>query len=363
MMNPKEILEFQKAQKLNQHLNIQHNMYQFPIDRDVKINIFASNFQKLFSSSTKIYLPVFQRRYCWNSETSQLQRWWKDVSTPIYNKHQIGKFIFFETSDGLLCVDGQQRCSTTLIILSSIRDSLNRFDANDKNVSNIKKEINSFFFEKGEEQFEQYKYLDFKEGEQLRFIKFTPTFLDRKTFYQIILQREIEEKGYLWKSKTFFDDKFSSLNLNRIVFIYQQLLNDFAFVNVGLPDSQLRKGFHIYQWFFEKSLGVEKIFEIKSPGIKHTVQELSKNFLLSFFIDESFEKQNQIYVNVWLEIEKLYSTDEFHQYVLDLTKSDKIETYDIYRDFVDIIEKKLSEENDFSAYIKDYMLELIKKKK
>jgi hypothetical protein len=339
-----------------QQFSIQHMVYDFPIDRDVKLNIFPSTFSKLFQVNSRILLPVFQRRYCWNSDTNQLQNWWKDLNKPLTNKHQVGKLIMFETKDGLLVVDGQQRCCTTLVILSSIRDAIGKLDQSNSQVKQLSKELNSIFFI-NEQKASLFKD-SLKEGEQIDFIRFSPTFLDRKTYYQIVLNQPInaqKEEDFILKSKSFFDDKFSTLNIHRILSIYSQLMNDFAFVHVGLPESEISKGFHIYQWFFEKSLYVEKIFEIKSPGIKHTVQELVKNFMLSFFIHESYQKQNEIYQDFWVVIEKKYSHSEFQKFVIKTTKSEKDQSYDLYREFVEYIEELLKSEKDFTKFILNYL--------
>jgi uncharacterized protein with ParB-like and HNH nuclease domain len=339
-----------------QQFSIQHMVYDFPIDRDVKLNIFPSTFSKLFSVNSRILLPVFQRRYCWNSNTNQLQNWWKDLNKPLTNKHQVGKIILFETNDGLLVVDGQQRCSTSLVILSSIRDAIGKLDQSDSHVQKLSKELNSIFY------IDEQKASLFKdslnEGKQLDFVRFSPTFLDRKTYYQIVLNQpsdQQKEDNFILKSKSFFDEKFSNLSIQRILSVYSQLMNDFAFVHVGLPESEISKGFHIYQWFFEKSLYTEKIFEIKSPGIKHSVQELVKNFMLSFFIHESYQRQNEIYQDYWVAIEKRYSHSDFQKFVKETTKSEKEEPYDLYRDFVEYVEKLLISEKDFPFFILNYL--------
>jgi hypothetical protein len=309
------------------------------------------------SHHSKILLPVFQRRYCWNSETNQLQNWWKDLNKTLEDKHHVGKIRFFETLDGLLVIDGQQRCCTTLIVLCSLRDSLKKFDLKDQQVKKLKAELNSIFFS-NQEMVHEYKE-NLKEGEQLDFIRFSPTFLDRLSFNSILLgikPKIQQDEDFILKSKHFFDEKFSNLCLKEINSIYNQLMSEFSFVHIGIPESQLSKRFFIYQWYFEKSLFVERAFSIESPGVKHTVQELVKNFVLSFFIHEAYEIQNQIYQNLWIRIEKHFNSHlKFEEHIKALTKSQEEEAYDIYRDFVDFIEPLVENSNNHVEFMKFYL--------
>jgi hypothetical protein len=337
--------------------SIKHMNYKCPIGKDVNLNVFGSTFSGLFSSHSKILLPVFQRRYCWNSETNQLQNWWRDMNKTLEDKHHVGKIRFFEALDGLLVIDGQQRICTTLIVLCSLRDSLEKFDCKDKKIQQLKSDLNSVFFsnQKMAHEFKE----NLKEGELLDFIRFSPTFLDRLSFYSIILGISLnfhQDEDFIMKSKHFFDEKFSSLEVNTTITIYNQLMNEFSFVHMGIPESQLSKGFFIYQWYFEKSLWVEKAFSVKSPGVKHTVQELVKNFVLSFFIQESYKNQNQIYHDLWIRIEKYFNSQiKFEEHIKTLIKSQEEEPYDIYRDFVDFIEPLVENSNDHVEFMKIYL--------
>jgi len=85
----------------------------------------------------QIIIPLFQRKYCWVKD--QLRGWWNDVLQGRRNVpggHSVGKVIFTRessqghdasaacpTDDMLLCVDGQQRITTTQLLMASLRDT------------------------------------------------------------------------------------------------------------------------------------------------------------------------------------------------------------------------------------------------
>ena len=90
----------------------------------------------LFLSSPRppyVVVPVFQRMYCWSDK--QVRAWWRDAvlgggSTALRAKgaHLTGRCLFRRVGDGgdgekLLCLDGQQRCTTMQLALAALRDA------------------------------------------------------------------------------------------------------------------------------------------------------------------------------------------------------------------------------------------------
>ena len=89
-------------------------------------------------TAPQIVIPLFQRRYCWTE--SQLIGWWNDMLNAKRNVpggHSVGKIIFVRqaaetlgdaagyhpTPEVLVCVDGQQRLTTTQLLVASLRDA------------------------------------------------------------------------------------------------------------------------------------------------------------------------------------------------------------------------------------------------
>ena len=80
-------------------------------------------FRTLLSEPRQIVIPLFQRTYCWSDE--QISGWWKDILMPTTSLgyHQTGKAIFKERDGLLVCIDGQQRCTTASLLLATLRDA------------------------------------------------------------------------------------------------------------------------------------------------------------------------------------------------------------------------------------------------
>lgn len=75
----------------------------------------------------KVYVvPVFQRRYCWTEQ--QASRLWRSIvamkdADADTNNHSIGRLMLLERPEGSrLVLDGQQRLTTLMLVLASLRD-------------------------------------------------------------------------------------------------------------------------------------------------------------------------------------------------------------------------------------------------
>lgn len=88
-------------------------------------------YHDLLSSKYRIVIPLFQRRYCWSEV--QILQWYNDVATPVAEQHRTHKTMFKKQKqsqhqgegnggeDVLLCIDGQQRMTTTTLFLAALR--------------------------------------------------------------------------------------------------------------------------------------------------------------------------------------------------------------------------------------------------
>lgn len=69
-------------------------------------------------------IPRFQRPYSWDSEN--VTDFWNDVVVNESSDYFIGSMVVYTYSDKLGVVDGQQRLTTIMILLSCVRDALER---------------------------------------------------------------------------------------------------------------------------------------------------------------------------------------------------------------------------------------------
>ena len=115
--------------------------------------------------SPRVVIPVFQRTYCWSDQ--QVLGWWRDAAMRgghsamrVKGGHATGRCLFRRAREGrpeagtdadavadanetdddgedaspLLCLDGQQRCTTTLLAVAAIRDAALTLLAQDADV-------------------------------------------------------------------------------------------------------------------------------------------------------------------------------------------------------------------------------------
>ena len=137
-------------------------------DRDSKLRVELMTYAALFvgasptAPSPRVVIPVFQRTYCWSDQ--QVLGWWRDAAMRgghsamrVKGGHATGRCLFRRAREGrpeertdagadtegegededaspLLCLDGQQRCTTTLLAVAAIRDAALTLLAHDADV-------------------------------------------------------------------------------------------------------------------------------------------------------------------------------------------------------------------------------------
>ena len=70
----------------------------------------------------RLFVPLFQRRYCWTSK--EWLRLWGDVASPAgLSPHFVGRVVTCRERGAMVIVDGQQRCTTMMLLLTALRDA------------------------------------------------------------------------------------------------------------------------------------------------------------------------------------------------------------------------------------------------
>ena len=210
-----------------------------------------SNLIKLgsFLSNEKLFIPEYQRGYSW--EEPQLDDFWIDL-VEIYegntrDEHFLGQVVIHKNKeDGKRYnIDGQQRISTTIILLDILRtkfkelaDSTNNNDAND-DAEDINTKCIGRVSERKKEQ-----YLSMGGVDKEFFINYIQTrgpidYSDRK-----FEKKRLRPSNYnIFYASKFFDDKVSKfitkkapneyIELNKL---YQCLINQFILMTVETDD-------------------------------------------------------------------------------------------------------------------------------
>ncbi|MEI8191435.1 MAG: DUF262 domain-containing protein [candidate division NC10 bacterium] len=89
-------------------------------------------FTQIINGTTQFVIPVFQRDYKWTE--AHCDQLWRDVihiaSEPTDRGHFLGSVVYVSTGDSSagftrwLLIDGQQRVTTLMLLLTALRDHI-----------------------------------------------------------------------------------------------------------------------------------------------------------------------------------------------------------------------------------------------
>lgn len=250
-------------------------------------------FSDVIEKNKRVFkIPVYQRNYDWKN--IQCEKLFEDIINA--NKkncqHFIGTVVYIDDINGgsglneVLLIDGQQRITTIYILLKALYDE-------SKNISiRTKEEIEEVMFNRHCD--ETYK------------IKLKPVKSDND---QLIL---------LIKDKIYDMDKNSNVYKNYINF--KSMIKNELEKNIELNDilNGIKK-LEVVEIILDKLQGDEpqKIFEsINSTGLELSLSDLIRNYLL---MDD--EKQDLLYKEYWLEIEKNVGYNNLGDFVINFLNS------------------------------------------
>lgn len=266
-------------------------------------------------------IPVYQRNYTWtaNKEVKQYFEDLKSVLDGKYNKHFLGILIYLDTpidysTREFSVIDGQQRLTTTFLILYAIKYLM------------IKKGFVDDA-QRIENQFLTNQYV----ADKLKF-KLKPLVSDDEVYRQIVKEQfdEITNKASnVYKNFTWINDKL------------EELLKTYSFNQILMALDKL----YVVCIPVNKNDSPQKIFEsINSTGAKLSASDLIRNYIL---MDVDSDAQEALYNNYWRKIEENLTSD-----------SKKIELF--FRMFLACQNKTLSNVNSiYSDFKKWYSDEII----
>ena len=266
------------------------------------------------SQGCQFVIPVYQRNYTWTSG-KEVAQYLEDLTSVLkgeYSNHFLGILIYLDTpidsfTREYSVIDGQQRLTTTFIILYAIKALLK--EKGDENaVSNL------------EGQYLTNPYSDDKMKYKLK-----PLVADDEVYQQIVEEKFDEIKATesnVYKNYLYVIDKLRALvgqgySANDIL----MALNMLYVVCVPISEDD----------------NAQKIFEsINATGVKLTASDLIRNFIL---MDLQSDIQEKYYKDYWKRIEEYISGDSkklelfFRMYLAVKTKSLPNKNA-IYRNFV-----------------------------
>lgn len=277
------------------------------------------------SVGSQFVIPVYQRNYTWTAK-KEVKQYFEDLTSVInnsYDKHFLGIMIYLDTplspySREFSIIDGQQRLTTTFLVLYAIRDYLNE--------TNI--EINKQKATQLEKQYLVNEYAD----DKLKF-KLKPLVSDDEVYQKIItgqLKSIKESESNIYINYLYIKDHIEALINNGVAIDDIVLALDKLYL-VCVPLSQ--------------NDNAQKIFEsINSTGAKLTASDLIRNYILMTIPSE---EQEQYYKNYWRETEVYLKND-----------SKKLESF--FRLFLAIKSKRLCNINSVYPTFKLFYEEQLK---
>lgn len=236
-------------------------------------------------------IPVYQRNYEWNRE--QVEQFFIDIETIIrddYNNgHFLGTIVFVSNEkQGLMMeriiIDGQQRITTTVLLLKAIHDSLDEKN-NEERI--LKDEI-----------YETYiinKYVDEKYK-----LKLKPVEEDMKAYTDLIESNQINEDSKIYTNYKLLIDLIS-----RSEYGIQQIYKALSFVQIVYISLDKNSRAENPQLIFES---------LNSTGLSLTEADLIRNFIL---MGLEYDVQVELYKKYWINIEKLLTNARISEFVRD----------------------------------------------
>lgn len=266
------------------------------------------------SNGCQFVIPVYQRNYTWTAgkEVKQYLDDLKSVLIGEYSNHFLGIIIYLDTpldfaTREFSVIDGQQRLTTTFLILYAIKSLMKEQGATDfiKNLEG------------------QYLTNPFASNERIKY-KLKPLVSDDDV-YQFIVKDKVNQienqeskiyKNYIY-ILNYIRELYESYDYNQILLA----LNELYVVCIPLSSDD----------------NAQKIFEsINATGVKLTASDLIRNFLL---MDFDSEKQEEYYRDYWMDLENYLSDDSkklenFFRFYLAVKNKTLPNKNAVYKEFV-----------------------------
>jgi len=271
------------------------------------------------SQGCQFIIPVYQRNYTWTSgkEVAQYLQDLKSVLEGEYSNHFLGILIYLDTpidsfTREFSVIDGQQRLTTTFIILYAIK-ALLKEKGDEAAISNL-----------------DGQYLTNPFSDDKMKYKLKPLVSDDEIYQKIVEEKfdEIKESdSNVYKNYVYVLTKLrkcieSGYSANDIL----MALNKLYVVCVPISEED----------------NAQKIFEsINATGVKLTASDLIRNFIL---MDLQSDIQDEYYKEYWKKIEDYVSSDSkklelfFRMYLAAKTWTLPNKSA-IYRDFVNWVKE------------------------
>lgn len=242
--------------------------------------------QEIIEGTKQYVIPLFQRSYSWT--TKEWSVLWKDIEELLEmdnpRVHFMGSIVNMPTTSvphgvaKYLLIDGQQRITTILIILSVLRDKAREIE-NNKLADKIH---NTLLVNQYEDGNDYYKLL--------------PTQIDRPAYQQIVDHSIDDSNNQIKEAYDYFEKRIKE-NSNELAKILKIISDSFSVVSIVLDADD----------------NPYLVFEsLNAKGRTLTQADLIKNY---FFMRIHQSKQEEIYKKYWLPMQQHFDEKLLPEYI------------------------------------------------
>ena len=309
-------------------------------------DVYPQFFDDFYGAESRVVIPVFQRVYVWAGRL--IDDWFRDAAgygASAYGAdpnvgHRVGKAMFRRVGPELLCIDGQQRCTTALLLMAAVAARLRHHGAPARGTAAEQQELGP--------EAETLDYLDglmfsdldamrawvreasesvrtrganaadlFPPGLQLPFVRLLPSFRDRAPFFYALLRDRVVRAagGVPLEAAAPLRAALQVAALDRFEELASRLdgraLRDLASrcaahmslmrVDFVAPDLHLPQ---LFLWMQEKSLfSMGALLFNPTPGVRFRGCDMVRNWVMAHFLDEPGGSAGleSLYRRVWLD--------------------------------------------------------------
>jgi uncharacterized protein with ParB-like and HNH nuclease domain/predicted transport protein len=291
-------------------------------------------FTKIINGITQFVIPVFQRDYSWTE--AECEQLWRDVIAiardPSERGHFLGSVVYISTGDTSagftrwLLIDGQQRVTTLVLLLTALRDHIAESDWSGADDGPTAKRVDAYFLKNVQE-----------DGGRLH--KLVLRRHDQATLQALLDKTElpVERSDRISENYDFFREQLAKTDPGLVYQGVGRLIIVDVTLDRGTDDPQL-------------------IFEsLNSTGMDLSQSDLIRNFILMRLPER---EQTLFYDKYWSKIESLFRGSEktFDAFVRDYialhTQASKQEkTENIYSAFRRVFGSIGQEQPDLDAFL------------
>ncbi|MGL4759579.1 MAG: DUF262 domain-containing protein, partial [Patescibacteria group bacterium] len=272
--------------------------------QELKLSRFLEGYDKNF------IIPVYQRDYAW--KRADCQKLWNDLLTLVNQgdkTHFLGTIVTINTGrDKYSVIDGQQRLTTSTLLLLAINAFLSKISESDRTTEEQKLIV----------QVQDFLINKYETNNNTK-IKLKPNKQDNDSFVKLFNKDYSSSENNIYSNFRFFLDKFEIEKAN------PYMIFD-AFKNLTIVSIVLDSNKDNPQLIFES---------LNSTGVDLEEADLIRNYIL---MDLDPQIQEKYYNQYWNQIEKnVGNVTEFFRVYLIYKSANNVRSFEIYTFFKQFI--------------------------